>query len=102
MKTFKVKDKEYPFTWSPTLRAMFFLSVRLGRENFVDVINYFNETLQKKGDLQFFKSLIDIAAAAIQNAGIEPPDEETLWLIMEDMDNVNALISEITQNQKKN
>jgi len=84
--------KKYRISWSPTLRALYLLSQRLGFKTINEATDYLNKSLVQGGDPALLKALTDIAAVAIENAGEKVPEDAVLWEIIENGENVKALV----------
>ncbi|MEM4554864.1 MAG: hypothetical protein QXT25_03380 [Candidatus Anstonellaceae archaeon] len=97
----KTPQKSYPFSWSPTLRALYLLSQRLGIKTISEAADYLNNAIRGGGDPALLKALTDVAAAGIMNAGHQCPDDDELWLIIEDSDNIAFMVNQILASQKK-
>lgn len=93
--------RTYPISWTPTLRALYLLSVRLGFKQINEATDYLNKSLSQGGDPALLKTLTDIAAVAIENAGGEVPDDAVLWELIESNDNIKALVDCVMSAQKK-
>jgi hypothetical protein len=83
------------------LRALYLLSLRLGFKQINEATDYLNKSLAQGGDPALFKALTDIAAVAIENAGGEVPDDAVLWELIENNDNIKALVDCVMRSQKK-